>query len=106
MYDFAGPYTIGKGGLAFGPPTRYLQVGGSYPLPAKGGVRPVGDELSLFSSLCNGRWPVEQLDVRKCRAPEADWDTGVMDGCETYSKRMHNLVRGVKTLWERGELPT
>jgi hypothetical protein len=25
MFDFAGPYTIGRGDLAFGKPTRYLQ---------------------------------------------------------------------------------
>eukprot|EP01038_Epipyxis_sp_PR26KG_P014864 gene14864-19980_t len=26
LYDFAGPYTIGVGKLAFGPPTRYIQL--------------------------------------------------------------------------------
>lgn len=25
MFDFAGPYTIGRGDLAFGKPTRFLQ---------------------------------------------------------------------------------
>ena len=26
IYDFAGPYTIGRGNMAFGSPTRYLQL--------------------------------------------------------------------------------
>jgi hypothetical protein len=26
IYDFAGPYTIGMGGMAFGNPTRYIQL--------------------------------------------------------------------------------
>ena len=26
IYDFAGPYTIGKQHMAFGPPTRYIQL--------------------------------------------------------------------------------
>lgn len=26
MFDFVGPYTIGRGDLAFGKPTRYLQL--------------------------------------------------------------------------------
>ena len=26
LYDFAGPYSIGKGNLAFGAPTRYLEL--------------------------------------------------------------------------------
>ena len=30
IYDFAGPYTIGVGKLAFSPPTRYIQLDPAY----------------------------------------------------------------------------
>ena len=54
IFDFAGPYTIGKEYMAFGEPTRYIQ-----------------------------------LDPRKC--VDMDWDAGVNAGCNTYSRRMHNI---------------
>jgi hypothetical protein len=34
---------------------------------------------------------VLQLDPRSCRALDYDWDAAVGEGCEIYSKRMHNL---------------
>lgn len=54
IYDFAGPFTIGKEHMAFGEPTRYIQ-----------------------------------LDPQKCR--DMDWDRGVREGCNMYSRRMHNI---------------
>jgi hypothetical protein len=54
IYDFAGPYTIGKEYMAFGEPTRYIQ-----------------------------------MDPRKCH--DMEWDRGVREGCNMYSRRMHNI---------------
>lgn len=54
IFDFAGPYTIGKEHMAFGEPTRYIQ-----------------------------------MDPKKCM--EMDWDAAVHAGCNTYSRRMHNI---------------
>ncbi len=54
IFDFAGPYTIGVGRMAFGSPTRYIR-----------------------------------LDPGKCR--EMGWDQAIEEGCEVYSKRMHNI---------------
>jgi hypothetical protein len=54
IHDFAGPYHIGVGHLAFSKPTKYLQ-----------------------------------LDPSKCFG--ASWDNGLKEGCDVYSKRMHNI---------------
>ena len=54
IYDFAGPYTIGVGKMAFGDPTRYIQL----------------SDINCFSS---------------------HFDDAIEQGCEEYSKRMHNL---------------
>jgi len=54
--DFAGPYYVGEGEMAFGEPTRYLQL---TPAKAMGGER--------------------------------GWDDGVIQACDRYKKRMHNL---------------
>jgi len=54
--DFAGPYCVGEGDMAFGRPTRYLQ-----------------------------------LDPGKAVGGEKGWDHGVIQACDTYKKRIHNL---------------
>lgn len=54
IYDFAGPYTIGRGNFAFGAPTRYLV-----------------------------------LDPDECR--DKEWNSAIEDGCDVYSRRMHNI---------------
>lgn len=54
IYDFAGPYTIGVGRMAFGSPTKYYK-----------------------------------LDPSKCSS--ASWDEAVAEGCDVYSRRMHNI---------------
>ena len=54
IYDFAGPYHIGEDCMAFGAPTRYVQ-----------------------------------LDPALCKAEE--WDRALLQGCEVYSKRLHNI---------------
>ncbi len=54
IFDFAGPYTIGVGRMAFGSPTRYIR-----------------------------------LDPSRCR--ELGWDQGILEGCQIYEQRMHNI---------------
>lgn len=54
IFDFAGPYTIGREHMAFGEPTRFIQ-----------------------------------LDPKKCA--DMDWDRAVREGCNMYSRRMHNI---------------
>jgi hypothetical protein len=54
IYDFAGPYTIGKHNFAFGEPTRYIQ-----------------------------------LDPKLCT--DGSWNDSIGQGCDIYSRRMHNL---------------
>lgn len=61
MNDFAGPYTIGKGRLAFGAPTRYIQLdlkaaGGSieYDGAIEGGNRIYSQRMhNLFCDNCH-----------------------------------------------------
>ena len=55
--DFAGPYYVGEGQMAFGRPTRYLQL----------------DPGS------------------KAQGGERGWDAGVIQACDKYKRRMHNL---------------
>lgn len=61
IYDFSGPYTIGVDDMAFGKPTRYLELD-----------------------------PDKVHSVEFGDGPEG-WDRCVAQGSQDYSKRMHNL---------------
>mmetsp|Transcript_21268 Transcript_21268/g.68634 ORF Transcript_21268/g.68634 Transcript_21268/m.68634 type:complete len:194 (+) Transcript_21268:2-583(+) len=61
IYDFAGPYTIGVDDMAFGKPTRYLELSPDKVRSPEFGVGADG------------------------------WDRCVAQGSQDYSKRMHNL---------------
>ena len=63
IYDFAGPYTIGIDDMAFGVPTRYLQLN-----PELVGARGAPG-----------------------RTATQGWDAAVDAGCDVYSQRMHNI---------------
>ena len=62
IWDFAGPYTIGRDNMAFGNPTRYLKLD-----PNKAKKRPSGV------------------------SPEEVWDDCLHHSNCMYSRRMHNI---------------
>ena len=63
IYDFQAPYTVGADHMAFGRPTRYVQLDPQRVADASAGN---GDVV-------------------------AAWDAAVRRGAEIYSRRMHNL---------------
>lgn len=62
IWDFQGPYSIGRDNMAFGNPTRYLK---------------------LDPSLCKGR--------KKDQSPAEFWDSCLHESNCMYSRRMHNI---------------
>jgi hypothetical protein len=67
IWDFAGPYTINRDDMAFGSPTRYLQLSPSQVKAALSGGSKDKDETTQI------------------------WDKSVQTSNCHYSKRMHNI---------------
>jgi hypothetical protein len=73
VYDFAGPYTIGIDDMAFGKPTRYLQLD-----PSK--IKRLAPSSSKKDS---------SSDLTATAI--TTWDAAVDAGANEYCQRMHNL---------------
>lgn len=83
--DFQGPYYVGtEGSMAFGNPTRYIQLD-----PAKVKNIPAGmTAVGKCTCVSSHAWSVL---TAHCLANVEAWDAAVDEANRTYCKRMHNL---------------
>jgi hypothetical protein len=76
IYDFAGPYTIGVGKMAFGSPTRFVQL---------------DPNLASTSTTHSATHSVTHSVTHTDNVTDTAWDEAVHEGNAVYKKRMHNL---------------
>ena len=85
IWDFQGPYSIGRDDMAFGRPTRYIQLD---PRLAKAFLASAGDVTSGDGAGGGGISSKSRASDREVRAM---WDKSVHYSNCHYSKRMHNI---------------
>lgn len=73
--DFAGSYFVGEDDMAFGTPTRYVQL----PL----------DRVTVLPPVTTN--PAVQQDLSPTRSRAEQWDRGVYDASVEYKRHMHNI---------------
>jgi hypothetical protein len=77
IYDFAGPYSIGKGKMLFG---KWLEL-----------TTELLTLVSQLNSCSTVGEPTKYIQLSPSLCRESDWDSAVHEGCDIYSRRMHNI---------------